>query len=83
MSNQVRADDLSSVPGTHMIESENSLPQLGLWPPHMCAFLIAWCSHVGKQMNKCKNNFKRFIIKDKLLALFKMKLHVFFLLSEQ
>lgn len=26
-------DDLSSIPGAHMMEEENRLPQAVLWPP--------------------------------------------------
>lgn len=32
----VKADDLSSVPRTHMVKGENWLPQVDLRPPHMC-----------------------------------------------
>lgn len=32
----VKADDLNSVPKTHIVKAENWLPQVDLWPPHVC-----------------------------------------------
>lgn len=34
------ADDLSWIPGSQIVERDDCLPKVALWPPH-----VLWCTH--------------------------------------
>lgn len=46
------ANDLSWIPGTHMVQGENLLSQVVLWPPHV------WPNN----MKKCKKSKSPFVL---------------------
>lgn len=48
-----KPDDLSSIPGSHVMEEERPLPRGTLQPPHICPNTWALHPHIHTHMNNC------------------------------
>lgn len=53
------SDDLSSNPGTYMVEAENWIPQIVLWPPHAHSYTNTSFVYIHKMIIKYNKNLNR------------------------